>query len=117
MIGGIIIPPTYVSIRVMVRAIGPSLEDVGVEGALQDPTLELHDASGTTIASNDNWRVSDTGGSQEAEIEATKIAPTDDRESALVRNLASGTYTAIVRGKSNTTGVGLVEVYNLPSQF
>jgi hypothetical protein len=117
MIGGIIVPPTYASIRVIVRAIGPSLEAIGVEGALQDPTLELHDASGATIASNDNWRISDTGGSQEAEIEATTLAPTDDRESALVRPLAPGNYTTIVRGKDNTTGVGLVEVYNLPNQF
>jgi DNA-binding beta-propeller fold protein YncE len=117
MIGGIIIPPTYASIRVIVRAIGPSLEAFGVQDALQDPTLELHDASGTTVASNDDWRVSDTGGSQEADIEATTLSPTDDRESALVRQLAPGNYTAIVRGKNNTTGVGLVEVYNLPNQF
>ena len=73
--------------------------------------MELHDASGTTIATNDNWRTNDSGGSQQAELEATTIPPTDDRESALVRTLTPGNYTAIVRGKNNSTGVGLVEVY------
>jgi hypothetical protein len=72
------------------------------------PTLELHDGSGATIATNDNWK--DT---QHAEIEASGIAPTDDRESA-IQTQAPGNHTAIVRGKNNTTGVGLVEVYNLP---
>ena len=93
---------------VLVRAIGPSLTDQGVAGALADPTLELHDASGAIIASNDNWK--DT---QQAEIEATTIPPTNDNESAIVATLAPGAYTAIVRGANNTTGVGLVEVYNL----
>jgi minor extracellular serine protease Vpr len=97
--------------RVIVRAIGPSLS---VSGALGDPTLELHDVNGTTIATNDNWKINDqTGQSQQAEIEATTIPPTDDLESALVATLAPGNYTAIVRGKNNTTGVGLVEVYAL----
>jgi hypothetical protein len=94
--------------KVIVRAIGPSLTSQGVPGALQDPTLELHDGSGATIASNDNWK--DT---QQAAIEATTIPPTDDRESAIVTTLAPGPYTAIVRGKNNTTGVALVEVYNI----
>jgi len=76
---------------------------------LQDPTLELHDGTGTLIASNDNWK--DT---QQAAIEATGIPPTDDRESAILTALWPGPYTAIVRGKNNTTGVGLVEVYNIP---
>ena len=96
---------------VIVRALGPS---VPVPGALGDPTLELHDGSGTTIATNDNWKINDqTDESQEAAIRATTIPPTNDLESALVATLAPGNYTAIVRGKNNTTGVGLVEVYNL----
>lgn len=95
--------------KVLVRAIGPSLTAAGVQGALQDPTLELHDASGAIIQTNDNWK--DT---QQAEIQATGVPPTDDTESALVRTLAPGNYTAVVRGKNNTTGVALVEVYNLP---
>ncbi len=102
--------------KVIVRAIGPSLSANGnpVPGRLADPTLELHDGSGTTLATNDNWKINDqTGQSQEADIRATTIPPTNDLESALIATLAPGNYTAIVRGKSNTTGVGLVEVYNL----
>ena len=95
-------------VKVIVRAIGPSLTSFGVPGALQDPTLELHDGTGAIIATNDNWR--DT---QENEIEATGLAPTDDRESAIVATITPGNYTAIVRGTNDTTGVGLVEVYNI----
>src|SRR5205807_5669808 len=101
------------SARVIVRAIGPSLGGMGIQGALQDPTLELHDGSGTTIRSNDNWKIREDGSSQQAEIEATTIPPTSDLESALVQTLVPGNYTAIVRGKNNSTGVALVEVYNL----
>ncbi|MGZ4982677.1 MAG: hypothetical protein ACXV9Q_01125, partial [Chthoniobacterales bacterium] len=107
MIGGFIIggdQPT----KVIVRAIGPSLATSGVSGALADTTLELHDSSGATVASNDDWQ-----SDQEQEIIATTIPPTDPRESAIVSTLQPGSYTAIVRGKNNTTGVALVEVYNL----
>jgi hypothetical protein len=100
--------------KVIVRALGPSLSSSGIQGVLQDPTLELHDGNGTTIATNDNWKINDqTQQSQEADIRATTIPPTNDLESALVATLAPGNYTAIVRGKNNTTGVGLVEVYDL----
>ena len=95
----------------MVRAIGPSIP---VTGALGDPTPELHDGSGTLVDRNDNWKTRSDGSSQQAEIEATTIPPTNDLESALVKTLPSGNYTAIVRGKNNATRVGLVEVYNLP---
>ena len=113
MIGGFISGPmTKGSSTVLVRAIGPSLP---VTGALQDPLLELHDANGTTIATNDNWKINDqTGQSQQTEIEATTIPPTNDLESALVYTAPPGAYTAIVRGKNNSTGVALVEIYNLP---
>jgi len=97
--------------RVIVRALGPS---VPVTGALSDPTLELHDGSGALVASNDNWKTRPDGSSQQAEIEATGIQPTNDLESALVRTLPPGNYTAVVRGVNSTTGVGLVETYNLP---
>ena len=97
--------------RVIVRALGPS---VPVAGALGNPTLELHDGSGTLIASNDNWKTRPDGSSQQAEIEATGIQPTNDLESALVRTLPPGNYTAIVRGMNSATGVGLVETYSLP---
>jgi hypothetical protein len=95
--------------KVIVRAIGPSLSAFGVTGAMQDPTLELHDGSGTTIAFNDNWK--DT---QKAEIQATGIPPTNDRESAIVRVIPSGAYTAIVRGAHGTTGIAVVEAFNIP---
>ena len=95
--------------KVIIRGIGPSLGTAGVGGALQDPILELHAPTGVTI--NNNWR--DT---QAAEIQASGLAPTDDRESAIVATLAPGTYTAILRGTNNTTGAGLVEVYDLAQE-
>ena len=104
MIGGVIVLGTEPT-NSIVRAIGPSLP---LTGALADPTLELHDGNGAIIASNDNWR--DT---QEAEVEAAGLAPTNDFESAIAATLTPGAYTAIVRGKNNTTGVALVEVYAL----
>jgi hypothetical protein len=76
-----------------------------VTGALQDPVLELHDGNGALITSNDNWK-----NTQESAIAACGIAPTDPRESAIVKSLLPGSYTAIVRGESNTTGIALVEV-------
>jgi len=111
MIGGFILSGGTSGGKVLVRALGPS---VPVAGALGDLTLELHDGNGITIATNDNWKINDqTGQSQEAEIRATTIPPSNDVESALIATLAPGNYTAIVRGKNNTTGIGLVEAYNL----
>ena len=92
----------------LLRGLGPSLADFNLPGVLQDPTLELHDASGALIVTNDNWR-----DLQEAEIIATTIPPGDDREAAIVATLDPGNYTAIVQGKSNTTGTALVEAYDL----
>jgi hypothetical protein len=114
MIAGVIVGPTgAASSNLFVRAIGPSLSNFGIQNPLGDPTLELHDGSGTTIATNDNWKTRPDGSSQQAEIEATTIPPPNDLESALVRTLPPGNYTAVVRGKNSTTGVGLVEIYNL----
>lgn len=107
MIAGIIVIGSNPA-SVLVRAIGPTLTNFGVPNALQDPTLNLHDGNGALLASNDDWRTD-----QEAHILATIIAPTDDRESAIFRNLLPGAYTAIVRGSSNSTGVALVEAYQL----
>jgi len=97
--------------RVLVRALGPS---VPVAGALGDPSLELYDRNGSLVSTNDNWKTRPDGTSQQAEIEATTIPPTNDFESALLQTFPAGNYTAIVRGVNSTTGVGLVEAYHLP---
>lgn len=93
---------------VIVRAIGPSLADAGVTNPLADPTLDLYDANGAVIRSDDNWRET-----QESLIASTGLAPTNDLESAIIRSLEPGNYTAVVRGGDGGTGVALVEVYNL----
>ena len=103
MIGGFIIGGDYPA-KVLLRAIGPSLP---VNGKLENPTLELVDANGGRIT-NDDWRAT-----QEAEIIATTVPPTNDKEAAIVATLVPGFYTAIVRGKDGTVGVALVEGYNL----
>ena len=106
-IGGFIITGSAPK-RVILRAIGPSLTGLGVPDALADPVMELHGPAGFATITNDNWR--DT---QEAEIQATGIPPTNDFESAIVITLSPGPYTAIVRGKNDTSGVALVEIYDL----
>jgi hypothetical protein len=116
MIGGFIVQGTQAK-RVIVRAIGPELRQFGVPTPLSDPTLELHDSTGALIASNDNWRHTIIGGiitsDQVQDIRDSGHAPTDPRESAIIATLPPGNYTAIVRGVNDTTGVGLVEVYDL----
>jgi hypothetical protein len=106
-IGGFIITGS-VPKQVIVRALGPTLAASNIVDVLADPMLELHGPSGFTTIINNNWR--DT---QEDEIEDTGIPPTNDLESAIVATLAPGNYTAIVRGNGNTSGVALVEVYDL----
>ena len=106
-IGGFIITGTA-SKQVLLRAIGPSLTGSGVPDALADPVMELHGSAGFLTITNDDWR-----DSQEAEIQATGIAPTNNLESAILAMLAPGNYTAIVRGKDDTSGVALVEAYDL----
>ncbi len=108
MIGGFIIGAGNGAGKVLVRAIGPSLTAFGITGALPDPQLELHDVNGTLLSFNDDWKTDD----QDA-IQATTIPPANDLESAIVRTLPAGNYTAIVSGKNGAAGVGLVEVYNL----
>jgi hypothetical protein len=116
MIGGVIVQGTQ-SRRVIVRAIGPELTQYGVPNPLADPTLELHDGTGALIASNNNWQHTIIGGiitsDQVHDIMDSGHAPTDPRESAIIADLPPGSYTAIVRGVNNTTGVALVEVYDL----
>lgn len=109
-IGGFIIQGSGFK-RVLLRGMGPSMRLNGkpVPGALQDPVLELHDSTGGSFT-NDNWR-----STQEAEIRQTGIPPSDDREAAILISLRAGSYTTVIRGAGNTTGIGLVEVYDLQS--
>jgi hypothetical protein len=93
--------------KVIVRGIGPSLSAFGVSGALADSTLELNQ-NGSVLATNDNWR-----DAHESEIQATGLAPSNNLESAIVATLDPGSYTAVLRGKNNGTGIGLIEVYDL----
>jgi pectin methylesterase-like acyl-CoA thioesterase len=108
MIAGFILAGGSGGSRVLIRAIGPALAAGGMTGTLADPTLELHDGNGIAIAFNDDWR-----DAQESAIEATGIAPTDDRESAIVASLPPGPYTAILASRDGGTGIGVIEVYNL----
>ena len=108
MIGGLIIGSGDLPI-VVLRAIGPTLASSGIANPLLDPTIELHDGNGAVIGFNDNWQ-----DSQLQAVRATQLAPTDDRESAIVAFLDPGNYTAIVRGEGGTSGVALVEAYRVP---
>jgi len=92
---------------VLFRALGPS---TGIPGRLEDPVLELHDGQGGIVATNDNWQ--DNPADADA-IKQTTIPPSDPKESAILRSLTPGAYTAIVRGKNNTTGIAVVEAYQL----
>jgi len=92
---------------VLIRALGPSLSDSGVPGALANPTIDLYRGS-DLIVSNDNWK-----SDNESAIEATGIPPANDKEAAILVTLDPGSYTAVIRGKDNSTGVALVEVYQV----
>jgi hypothetical protein len=107
LIGGFIIGGSGNKV-VLLRALGPTLTQFGVSGVLADPTLELHDGAGALITSSDNWK--DT---QQSDITATGLAPPNDLEPAILHTFAPGKYTGIVRGKNNTTGVGLIEAYDV----
>jgi hypothetical protein len=110
MIGGLIVQGSALK-RVIVRALGPSLAGgpIPIGGVLADPTLALHDGNGNLLAQNDDW----SNGAQAGEIIATTIPPGNNLESAIIATLGPGSCTAIVRGVNNTSGVGLVEVYDL----
>jgi hypothetical protein len=104
LIGGLIVVGQSAA-DVIVRAIGPSLS---VAGAMANPTLDLRNGNGALLASNDDWRTT-----QQAAIIETGVAPTRDAESAIVISFPPGSYTALVRGANGTTGVAVVEVYQL----
>jgi hypothetical protein len=116
MIGGFIVQGSGPK-RVIIRAIGPELTQFGITNPLDNPTLELHDQARALIGRNDNWQTTIPGGvitgNQVNDIQNSGHAPTAASESAIIATLQPGNYTAIVRGLGNTTGVGLVEVYDL----
>ncbi len=109
LIGGFTLGGTE-SKKILVRAIGPSLAQFGVPNALQNPTLELRNSQGALVDSNDDWMNSP----QQAEIQSSGLAPTNNSESAVLQTLPAGPYTATVRGANGGTGVGAVQVYQLP---
>lgn len=111
LIGGFILGARNGAAKVIVRAIGPSLMQSGVSNALDDPTLELHNADGVLIMADDNWQ---DNPDQAFQLTASGIAPKNNLESAIAASLPAGAYTAIVTGKNGGTGIGLVEVYNIP---
>jgi hypothetical protein len=119
MIGGFIIAGTGPR-TIVVRAVGPSLTGFGVPNALADPTLELHD-SNSTLATNDNWQQTQLGGiitaDQVGALQNSGLAPSQPAEPAIIVTLQPGNYTAIVSGKDASTGVGLVEVYDITQHF
>ena len=104
LIGGFIVRGSQ-PVQVLIRAAGPSLAPLGVNGALADPVLYVYSGS-TLIATNDDWK-----STQQAEIAATGLAPSNDKESAVLLTLAPGAYTLHVDGKNKTTGVALAEAF------
>lgn len=109
MIGGLVAgTPSNALTTIVMRAVGPSLGGHGVPNPLQDPVLEVHDSEGNLIAANDSW-MSD----QQAEIESYGLELDDPREAAVVITAASGSRTVVVRGAGGTTGVALMEIYNV----
>ncbi|HKP93367.1 MAG TPA: hypothetical protein VJS88_05680, partial [Chthoniobacterales bacterium] len=109
MIGGVILGGTDYS-RVVFRGLGPSIAVHGapLAGRLSDPVLELHDQDGAVIRSNDDWKQN-----QSSEIQMSGFAPSDEREAAIIGNFPPGHYTVILRGKDDSSGIGLVEAYKL----
>ncbi len=110
LIGGFIISGPQ-AVQVVVRAIGPSLTQYGVAGALSDPVLELRNPNGDLLQTNDNW--TSLSQSTQFALDFHGLTPKDNRESAVLAYLAPGNFTAVVRGKNDGVGVGLVEVYDL----
>jgi hypothetical protein len=107
MIGGFIITGNTPK-RVLMRALGPSLASFGITNFVSDPLLQLRSQSGALLMQNDNWK-----DSQRAEIEATGLAPADDREAVIIATLTPGQYTGLLTNKLGTPGIGTFELYDL----
>jgi hypothetical protein len=110
MIGGFILGGGSQNTHVVVRGIGPSLAQFGLSPLLADPTLELHDANGAILVSNDDWQDDPVSAS---ELSSLGLAPQDPKESGIFQSLPPGLFTAILAGKNAGTGLGLVEIYNV----
>jgi hypothetical protein len=110
MIGGFILGGGSTNTRIAVRGIGPSLSQFGLNNVLADPTLEVHNANGTTLVSNDDW-TDDTASA--AQLTANGLALSNPKESGIFTLLPAGQFTAILAGKNGGIGLGLVEIYNL----
>ena len=110
MIGGFILGGSPNNTRIALRGIGPSLSQFGINPVLADPILELHDANGTTLVSNDNWTDDPVSAAQ---LTANGLGLQDPKESGIFISLPPGTFTAILAGKNGGIGNGLVEIYNL----
>jgi glucose/arabinose dehydrogenase len=108
---GFIVGNNIGAAKVVVRGIGPSLVQAGITNPLLDPTLEIRDSNAALVIANDNWQ---ENSSQAAQISASGLAPSNSAESAIATSLLPGSYTAVVAGKNGGTGIGVVEVYNLP---
>jgi hypothetical protein len=115
--GFIVQGPTGSTKKIIVRALGPSLAGFGISDALANPALEIHDSSGATVATNNDWKNTQPGGliigDQSIEISSSGLAPNDDLESGIIANLAPGSYTAVVRGVNNAIGTAVVDAYDL----
>jgi hypothetical protein len=115
--GFIVQGPAGSTKKIIVRAIGPSLVPFGISDAVANPTLDIFDSNNVKIASNDNWRTTQIGGiitsDQAAEINSSGLAPGNDAESAIIANLAPGSYTAVVRGAGDTVGTGVVDAFDI----
>jgi hypothetical protein len=110
MIGGFILGGDPNNTRIAVRGLGPSLSQFGLSPVLADPTLELRDVNGATLATNDDW--TDDPASA-ALLTANGLAPTELKESGIFISLPPGQFTAILAGQNGGIGIGLIEIYNL----
>jgi hypothetical protein len=110
LIGGFSLGGNPTKTRVVIRGLGPSLAQSGLSNVLEDPTLELHDANGATLVSNDNWTDDPASATQ---LYAYGLAPQNGREAGMFTTLSPGQYTVILAGKNGGIGLGLVEIYNL----
>ena len=108
MIAGFIVRGGGGSLNLVIRALGPSLAQSGITQPLDDPMIEVHDVNGAVIAANNNWR-----DAQESALASRSLAPSDDREAALLFSVSAGAYTAVLQGNGGTSGIGLLELYRV----